>query len=74
MAFDKEELEFLHQLRSDIAFDTRTIVTETELRLGKRIDQVAQMESGDIQAAYKDIDVLKKTVKSHDHRIAVLER
>ncbi|GEM_PF-2174200 len=64
----------LEQFRSEIAGDTRSIVSESEERLLKRMDRIIEMESGDINVAYQDIDVLKKKAKDHESRITALER
>lgn len=81
MAINKEELE---QLRDIIREEVPVLVREEirselqpireDLRAIKlRLDRFFEMESGDIKAAYLEIDSLKKQVKKLEHRIAALE-
>ncbi len=52
----------LHPIKQDI------------VAIKDRLDRFFEMESGDIKAAYHEIELLKKHIKKLDQRIAHLER
>ncbi len=70
MAFDRTEIQQLKELFGDQEIRLRSVIKEEINEIKERLDRLFAMESGDVQAAYDEIEALKKRVAALERRFA----